>query len=142
MLLSNSHSVNFRYSRGSNSCTCKYHSCTFELRSIATCVHMVILQAIAFLPSVISLTTTCLLTLERYISIMHPILHRSRLTKGRILACASCLVVWVTAAGPHVRFITWEELHTAVNVVTVFFFLAFNTFAYTRIYLAVKKMHF
>ena len=112
-----------------------------ELRGSASCVDVVVLQAIAFIPVGISLTALCLLTLERYLSILHPILHRSYVTKARMLTCACCIVVWVTVTGPLIRLIP-GNFHTVVNAVIVLSFLAFNTFAYIRIYFAVKKMHF
>ena len=114
---------------------------SLELRGIASCVDVVVLQAIAYIPAGISLTAICLLTFERYLSILHPIVHRSRATKARMLACACCAVIFVTITGPLIRLIS-GKLHTAMNAVIVLFFLVFNTFAYTRIYFAVKKMKF
>ena len=112
-----------------------------ELRGIASCLDIVVLEAIAFIPAGVSLWTICLLTFERYMSILHPIFHRSHVTKARMLACACCAVVWVTVTGPVIKLLS-EKLHTAVNGVIISFFFLFNTFVYTRIYFAVKKMRF
>ena len=112
-----------------------------ELRGIASCVDAVILEAIVFVPPGISMTITCLLTLERYLAILHPIFHRSHLTKRRVLICVCCLSVWFVITGPVIRIFS-ESLQTMANAATLFVVLAFNTFAYIRIYFAVKNMHF
>ena len=112
-----------------------------ELRGAASCVSVVVLEAIAYLPAGISMTIIFLLTLERYLGILHPIIHRSHVTKMRILMCVCCCIGWVVITGPVFRIIS-EHLHTIANVTTLFVVLALNTFAYTRIYYAVKSMQF
>ena len=112
-----------------------------ELRGIASCVGVVVLETIAFVPAAISMIMLCLLTLERYLSILYPIFHRSHVTKTRMLIGVGCLTVWVVISGPVIRIIS-ERLHTMATSATLFVVLAFNTFAHTRIYFAVKNMHF
>ena len=112
-----------------------------ELRGIANCIHVVVLLAIAYVPAGTSLTTTCLLTFERYLSILHPVVHRSHVTKTRMLICVCCGTVWFAIIGPVLRVIS-EEISTVLNEAAVAIVLIFNTFAYVRIYFAVKKMRF
>ena len=112
-----------------------------ELRGIASCTYVTVLQTMAYVPVGTSLTTICLLTLERYLSILHPVVHRSYVTKTRILMCVCCGSVWFVIVGPVLRVIS-EKIATVLNVVAVVIILLFNTFAYVRIYFAVKNMRF
>ena len=113
-----------------------------ELRGNASCVLVVILQAITFIPAGISLTTICLLTLERYLSILHPVVHRSYVTKTRMLICVCCGSVWFVVTGPVLRIISEKSSIMILNLVVVAIVLACTTFAYVRIYFAVRNMHF
>lgn len=112
-----------------------------ELLDIANCVNAFVLQAVAYIPVGTSFTTICMLTFERYLSILHPIHHRSYVTKARVLIYISCVIVLVGITGPVFRIIS-EKLHSTFNVTMILIFLVFNTFAYARIYIAVKNMHF
>ena len=112
-----------------------------ELLDIANCVDAFVLQAIAYIPVGTSFTTICMLTFERYLSILHPIVHRSNVTKARLLMSISCATVLVGITGPVFRIIS-EKLHSTFNVAMILIFLAFSTFAYARIYFAVKNMQF
>ena len=112
-----------------------------ELRGIANCVEFGILQAIAFIPIGASFMTIYLLTFERYLSILHPVFHRLYLTKARMLVCICCATVWVIVTGVILR-IFWESVYSVFQVATISIFLALNTFAYVKIYIAVKNMNF
>ena len=112
-----------------------------ELQGIADCVNAFVLQAIAYVPVGTSFLTIYLLTLERYLSILHPILHRSYVTKSQILVYLCCAAVLVGVTGPVFRVIS-EKLHNTFSITVVLVLLAFNTFAYIRIYFAVRRMHF
>ena len=112
-----------------------------ELQGMASCIHVVFLLSMAYVPVGASLTTICLLTFERYMSILHPIFHRSNVTKARMLICVCCGTAWFVVTGPVLRVIS-EKISTALNVIVIVIFLAFNTCAYVKIYLAVKNMRF
>lgn len=112
-----------------------------ELRGNASCVDFVILQAVSFIPIGSSFMTIYLLTCERYLSILHPILHRVYLTKARTSVCFCCAIFWVTVTGVPIRMI-WENVFSTVYAATISVFLAINTFAYVRIYFAVKNTRF
>ena len=111
-----------------------------ELRDIGSCVHFVVLQTLAYIPATTSFMTICFISLERYLSILHPVLHRSYVTNNRMLTCVICAIVWSTVTGPALTIFS-EKLHEALNAVVLLGVLAFNTFAYTRIYFAVKNLH-
>ena len=112
-----------------------------ELRGNASCVDFVILQAVSFIPIGSSFMTIYLLTYERYLSILHPILHRVYLTKARMSVCFCCAILWVTVTGVAMR-IMWENIFSTFHAATISVFLAINTFAYVRMYFAVKNTSF
>ena len=112
-----------------------------ELQGVSSCVKGAILQATAFILAGISLMTIWLLTFERYLSILHPVLHRSYVTKAKVLVCACCASVLITVTGPVIGIIS-VQLHNVLNCTMILIILAFNTFAYIRIYFKVKNMHF
>ena len=85
--------------------------------------------------------TIYFLTFERYLSILHPVIHRLYVTKAQVLACVCCAAMYVITAGPVLTIIS-AKAHKALSAATVWLVLAFNTFAYIRIYFAVKNMHF
>ena len=112
-----------------------------ELYGVADCVNAFVLQAIAYIPVGTSFMTIYLLTFERYLSILHPILHRSYVAKSQMLVYLCCAGVVVSVTGPVFRVVS-EKLHSTFNTATVLVLLVFNTFAYARIYFAVRHMHF
>ena len=71
-----------------------------ELRSDASCFHFVVLQTLAYLPAASSFMTISSITLERYLSVLHPVFHRSYVTKSRMLICVICAVVWCIVTSP------------------------------------------
>ncbi|XP_028416647.1 cannabinoid receptor 1-like [Dendronephthya gigantea] len=111
-----------------------------EVLGTADCVNTFVSQTIAYLVSALSMATLYLLTFERYMSILHPVTHRSRLTKHRILIafCCACTLV---VLGPVLQ-TTAEEVYGITVIAVVLSILLFTTFAYTKIFLAVKNMHF
>ena len=85
-----------------------------------------------------SLTVVCVLTLERYMSIMHPVAHRIRFTKRRILVSLLCtLIVLIPPAS--LRLMASEHIYRILGTTLTLLSLAFNTFAYIRIFLVARK---
>ena len=128
LLLSNSDSVNFRHSRRGNIYTCKYRFAALELRGDASCFHFVVLQTLAYLPPASSFMKMSSITLERYLSVLHPVFHRSYVTKSWMLICVICAVVWCIVTSPVVLKIISAKLHDILNTAAVLIVLAFNTF--------------
>ena len=112
-----------------------------ELRGIATCVHSVVLLPLAYVPATTSFMTLFFITFERYLSVLHPVVHRSYVTKNRMLICAICAPICCVLTSPVLAIIS-QKLCDVINAVITLFALAFNTFAYTKIYFAAKKLHF
>lgn len=66
-----------------------------EVYGKPNCALSFVLSSVAFIPWGLSLAALCALTLERYMSVLHPIFHRSNLTKKAFVAY-SCWVSLVT----------------------------------------------
>lgn len=112
-----------------------------ELRGTANCVDGFVLQAVAYIPVGTSFMTTYLLTFERYLSIVHPVIHRLHMRKTQVLIYVCCAAVSVIFGGPALTVIS-VKVHNGLSAATVWLLLGLNTFAYVRIYFAVKTMHF
>lgn len=112
-----------------------------ELMGTANCVDGFALQAVAYIPVGTSFLTIYLLTFERYLSILHPVIHRLYVTKTQVLLYVCCATASVIVAGPVLTIIS-AKVHNGLSTATVWLVLAFNTFAYMRIYFAVKNMRF
>ena len=90
------------------------------------------------LPSMLSFVTLSALTLERYIAILHPYAYNTQVTKKRLLIYVGCgAVVAISLFLVHLYNI--RLFHICIATVEMFIFV-FTAFAYTRIYLVVKKL--
>ena len=85
----------------------------------------------------LSLAVVCVLTLERYTSIMHPVVHRTRVTKRGILISMSCIIMAMLLFSflP----LASENLYRILGTTMVMVALAINTFAYVKIFLVARK---
>ena len=107
------------------------------LRGNANCILATLASRSTALPIGLSTSTVSVLTLERYIAILHPYAYKTQVTKKRLLifVCFSAVVMFsVTIFSIHFR-----KLSLGIIVIgtPIFFFFAF---AYTKIYLVVKKL--
>ena len=73
------------------------------------------------------------MTLQRYIDIQHPHVHRTQVTKKRLLTFVTVICVLdIVLYSPVIGEATVETMVT--------FAFLFNAFTYTKIYLVVRKM--
>ena len=112
-----------------------------ELFGLGNCIIFWISDELSYLMVALSFITLCSISFERYMSILHPIAHRSYLSRKIILIWISCSAVFIIMTGPVFRFIS-ENIQTLILSATTAMLLILSTFAYTRIYLAVKNMKF
>ena len=89
---------------------------------------------LTFLQVSVSEVTINVITLQRYLAILHPHFHRTKVTKKRLLIVEAfgCVGVIILI----LFFRTTKNTAGAVGVTLVFLF---NAFAYTKIYLVVRK---
>ena len=91
-----------------------------------------------FLPCVLSVITLSAMTMERYISVLYPYSYHSFVTKKRILAyVGGCGTVSVLVMALSFLIRTLSMILFAGALVLFFIFTAF---AYTRIYLVVRRL--
>ena len=109
----------------------------FELLGSATCVLVHSCEMIFQVTTSASFMTLFLLTIERYASIVHPVLHRLHLRKRIILIINGVLMIPVIILN-FAKFPS-ESIHTAAIIVNVGTILAINTFAYVKIFLTIRN---
>ena len=90
------------------------------------------------IPYVLSSITLFAATLERYIAILHPYDYTNWVTKKRLLKYTGCGVAFaITAAFVSIRN---NKLFEICSIAIKTFSFIFTVFAYTRIYLVVRKL--
>ena len=105
---------------------------------ITNCVAARLTLSSTLLPAILSSVTLSALTLERYIAILHPYAYSTQVTKKRLLIYVGCGPV--VAISLLLLYLSNPRLyHICVATVEMFIFV-FTAFAYTRIYLVVKKL--
>ena len=109
------------------------------LLSIENCLVKVTLVQTALTVTAISIITLSSMTLERYIGVLHPYFYETFVTKQRILmhVCVGSLIYLATVA-------TSTFVEGLLKNFSFFYVVAnflFITFAYTRIYLVVRRLH-
>ena len=103
------------------------------------CISILLARSTTFLFTGLSIVTLSVLTMERYLGVLHPSFHRTRLTKTRIvtyvvggtLVLLSLLAVSIFGKGDIIKY-------ASIGILTIF--LIFVAFAYTRIYLVIRRI--
>jgi hypothetical protein len=110
-----------------------------EVAGFANCVVNFVIATLAFLPMGLSLALLCGLSFERYMGVLHPVVHRTQLTRKRLLAylCFATLAVF-TMMLLSLVFTTFYFVFASVNICIS---LTLITFFYTRIFLAARQRH-
>ncbi len=108
-----------------------------EILGTANCVTSFVLSTIALVPFGLALTTTCALTFERYMGILHPIIHRTHLTKKRFLIYICFTGIALLILVP--LGVASKKAYNIVGVAVICIPLVFTAFAYTKIYLAGRN---
>ena len=98
-----------------------------------SCIILYFTRFIGFLVFFYSMTALAVMSFERYMGILYPIVHRLKVTTGRLLKCfitVCCLQTVLLAA-----FICFEKRTLAEKFfgVNIILFLAFTTFVYVNI---------
>ena len=87
----------------------------------------------------LSFFTLCALSFERYMGVVHPFIHRTQVTKKRILTFESCtgllLVFYVFSAPTNTSGKTADIFATTITLIAFLFLV----FAYTSIFFTARK---
>lgn len=110
-----------------------------EVMGFANCVLFYSCEKIFQVITGVSFLNLFLLTVERYLSILHPIAHRVQLTKRKVLICNGLLTLPVFVFN-FAKFPS-EFIHSTAITSFVGTILALNTFAYVRIFLTARSLY-
>ena len=84
-----------------------------------------------------SLMTLVLMNFERYFAIVHPIFHRTKVTKGLLVKCL--IVLWLVNVGIISLIFYSQDVLTKCLSVESLLFMSALVFIYVRIYFASRK---
>ena len=108
-----------------------------EVTSTANCVVNFVLASVAFIPMALSLAMLCGLSFERYMSVLHPVSHRTQMTRKRFLGflCfATVAIVIITLMS-----VVYTTLYYVLGATNICIFLTLMTFMYTKIFLTARR---
>ena len=111
--------------------------CISEVIGPVTCVPHVLLLRTMFAPYFFSIWILTIMTVERYIGVLHPLRHRTLVTKKRITIFVLCGVVSM----PVLTAITFlhSYLFETLFSIYLFIFILVAIFIYTKIFLAIRN---
>ncbi|XP_028413374.1 uncharacterized protein LOC114536247 [Dendronephthya gigantea] len=104
----------------------------------SNCIIATLALRSTFIPLGISACTLLVMTMERYIAILHPYAYVTQVTKRRLLifVCTSAAIQF-TVSVLSFAFTRFLEMYVLAQVSIVFIFIGF---AYTRIFLIIRKL--
>jgi hypothetical protein len=102
------------------------------------CVVNLISETVVYTMFGFSLAVVCILTLERYMSIIHPVVHRIQFTKRRISVSLLCAIMVMILCSMLLRFAS-ENIYRISGTTFSLVSLAMNTFAYIKIFLTARR---
>ena len=107
--------------------------------NVDDCISILLARSTTLLFTGLSVVTLLALTLERYLGVVHPFFHRTRLTKKHIatfVVGGALILLSLVAASIFFQGIIIK--HTAIGLLAILFI--FVAFAYIRIYLVIRKV--
>jgi hypothetical protein len=113
--------------------------CSFMIATTRSldCTEILLMERLFALPPLISVTTLLAMTVERYFGVLHPLKHRTLITKKRIVvfhACGTSFMLTIVALCT----VRIDLLGTFLSMF-LFIFLFVAVFVYTKIFLTIRK---
>jgi hypothetical protein len=108
-----------------------------ELVGTANCVVNFIISTVAFVPMGLSLAMLCALSFERYMGVLHPLVHRTRMTKTSLKTyiCLSAVAIIVMMAIS----LVYPKLYFVFGTVNICISQTLIAFFYTRIFQTARR---
>ena len=102
------------------------------------CALYVLNYTLAYLPMGLSLISLTALSFERYMGVLHPFVHRTKVTKKKmsVFVCSAASTIALLLPG---AFFTHAYVFDFICIFFLLICLTFITFAYTRIFSAARK---
>lgn len=111
-----------------------------EITETANCVANFLVETVVYIMYGLSLAIVCLMTCERYMGVLHPIVHRVQLTKRIVWNSVLCIIIGLMAFSL-LRLVS-ERFYCTLGTVMTFLQLAVNALAYVKIFLAGRNNFF
>ena len=108
-----------------------------DVRQDPDCLLAAVFPIISFALFGISFTVLFLLNVERYLGVIHPIFHRHKVTKFRLLIAS--FVIWCAFATNAYILIVDEKLGTIIWSIMICIFLIILIFIYAKIFRAGRE---
>ena len=108
-----------------------------DVRQDPDCLLAAVFPIISFALFGISFTVLFLLNVERYLGVIHPIFHRHKVTKFRLLIAS--FVIWCAFAVNAYILIVDEKLGTIIWSIMICIFLIILIFIYAKIFRAGRE---
>ena len=109
-----------------------------ELFGSVNCVVSVIADRIMTLPSSFAISTLIALTFERYMGLIHPLSYQAKVTREDMLTFI--LLFFISMTISRATSFGIKDLYPNVGVAVIIFFIVFSSVAYTRMFLAIRKL--
>ena len=102
-----------------------------------SCMILFVILKIMVILSGMSVATMSSMNIERYIAILHPITHRSELTKERLLMLA--VLFWSGYIATFIVSFASQNTQGKMMISLRLCFIAFTIWTYVKIFLAMRK---
>jgi hypothetical protein len=112
--------------------------CITDAFGIGDCFRHLVIVNVIMIPTLISLITLTAMTVERYMSIIHPIKHRNLVTKGGLIVFLVCGILFITVC--NALSVLQSQLLGSFLGIYMLLFLLLATFVYTKIYFALQNL--
>ena len=113
--------------------------CITDALGTADCFRQLVVVNVMQLPILISLITLTAMTVERYMSIIHPVKHRNLVTKRRLTVFFVCGCLFITVSNILLSVLQSQLIGGFVSIYTSLFLLL-TISVYTKIYCALQKL--
>jgi hypothetical protein len=110
--------------------------CITQTLGTADCFRQRLILIIMNIPFSISLTILTAMTVDRYMSILHPLKHRVMVTKRKLKIFFVSAFLFITVF--IVLSILQSQLLEGFHTISMFLFILLAIFVYTKIYIAIK----
>ena len=108
-----------------------------EITGTANCTLNFVFPTIAFIPMALSVVMLCGLSFERYMAVLQPLAHRTKITKARVkmyLYVSTFVILLMMVVS-----VVYTKLYYIIGAVNTGISLIFIAFFYTRIFQEARK---
>ena len=107
------------------------------LNGKSRCILYILVDLLAFPTAAISFMTLFTLNVERYLSIVYPIYHRTKVTKSKLLRCT--VILWLVSIGLTVAYPTLGEATTKLTSFIMYSIILATCYIYISIFITARR---